>query len=186
MGGVRVSAQRPRPQRADVQTRHRGKKKKNGVAAWESNPQPTVSPCYCAQNSSHLHESSSFHCVRYPRFRPVAAVKLQSLTSAHFSSALRLFIITSRHSPRLLCCAPLPPEEEFHLQSSARLHRAHAHTHAGRRAMLILKTIECSKRPAPSSRLPQNTPLLAGKHTFTQIFLPIWSHADGALRQRRV
>lgn len=165
------------------------------VAYMELNQQPTVT-LYRAQNNPSYHESSCFRCVQFHAgcrtFQthhsgetPVFPLPLRA-PSFHYR-------VPSLTSPTLLCTAPPGAGVSFTIFSSSASRtltctRWLAGRQAGSQAMLILKTIECSEQLAPPvpSPLPQNTPLLVGKHTFTQIFLPIWSGADGALRQRRV
>lgn len=134
----------------------------------EKNLQLTVNGLLCAQNPSQIS------------MNPVP-----SSPSILPTSPLQSVLSLLRPVTQLVCSALLcSPRRWSFIYSLLLVCITHTRTHAGRQAMLILKTIECSKQPAPP--LPENTPLLAGKHTLTQIFLPIWSHADGALRQRRV
>lgn len=163
------------------------------VAYQESNQQPTVSLCYHTQNPSYHYESSSLRCVRFHAARrtsqthhsrgtPVLPLPLPA-PSFHYR-------VLSLTPPALLCSAPSGGGLSFTVfSSSASRTLTCTRRQAGRQSGDVNiennRVLQATRSPFPS-HLPQNTPLLVGKHTFTQIFLPIWSSTDGALRQRRV
>lgn len=77
----------------------------------EKNLQLTVNALLCTQNPSQIS------------MNPVP-----SSPSILPTSPLQSVLSLLRPVTQLVCSALLPSEEEFHLQSSPRLHHAHAHT----------------------------------------------------------